>query len=264
MTCARYHGHVPDPWDPTQYGKFRSEREQPFYDLLALVRARPAMRVVDLGCGTGALTLQLHRTLEARETLGIDNSTSMLAQVPQEPGLRFEHRDIAELSSNEPFDLVFSNAALHWVPHHEELLQRLRGILGPGGQIAVQMPCNEEHASHVTARELAMEHEFKRHLGGFVARPPIHSPTQYASWLHYLGFTAQHVRMQVYTHLLPLRDDVIDWVRGTLLTDYQRRLPPAVWEKFLSRYRESLLPQLADHRPFLYTYPRILFWGQLP
>jgi trans-aconitate 2-methyltransferase len=254
---------VTDPWDPGQYGKFRSEREQPFHDLLALVQPRPAMRVVDLGCGTGTLTLQLHRALQARETLGIDNSAAMLERVPQAPGLRFEERDIAEFSSPDPFDLIFSNAALHWVPHHEELLTRLRGLLGPGGQIAVQMPSNDEHASHVTARELAMEHEFKRHLGGFHARPPIHSPAQYASWLHYLGFTAQHVRLQVYTHLLPSRDDVVEWVRGTLLTDYQRRLPPPVWEAFLARYRETLLPQLADQRPFVYTYPRVLFWGQL-
>ena len=221
------------------------------------------MRVVDLGCGTGAQTLQLHRTLQARETIGIDNSPSMLAEAPKEPGLRFELRDIAEFSTAEPFDLVFSNAALHWVPHHDELLPRLRAALGGGGQIAVQMPSNDDHASHATAREVAKEHEFKRHLGGFVARPPLHFPAQYASWLHSIGFVRQHVRLQVYTHLLPSRDDVIEWVRGTLLTDYQRRLPAAVWERFLTRYRELLLPQLPDERPFLYTYPRLLFWGQL-
>ena len=49
-----------------------------------------------------------------------------------------------------------------------------------------------------------------------------------------------------------------------LLTDYQRRLQPAVWERFLARYRELLLPKLRDDLPFLYTYPRILFWGRLP
>ena len=254
---------MPDPWDPEQYARFRSEREQPFHDLLALVRPRPEMRLVDLGCGTGALTLHLHRTLQARETIGVDNSQAMLAQAPQAPGLRFERRDIAEFAPAEPVDLVFSNAALHWLPHHAELLSRLRAALGGGGQIAVQMPANDDHVSHATAREVAKEHEFKRHLAGFVGRPPLHSPAQYAAWLHYLGFTAQHVRLQVYTHLLPSREDVVEWVRGTLLTDYQRRLTPEIWERFLARYRELLLPQLPDRRPFLYTYPRILFWGQL-
>jgi len=254
---------VADPWDPRQYERFRSEREQPFHDLLALMRPRAGMRAVDLGCGTGALTLQLHRTLEARETLGIDNSPSMLAKPPQAPGLRFEVADIATFASPAPFDLVFSNAALHWVPRHDELLPRLRALIAPGGQIAVQVPANDDHASHETARELAMEHEFKRHLGGFVRRPPLPSPVQYAAWLHHLGFTSQSVRLQVYTHLLGSRDEVVEWVRGTLLTDYQRRLPAPVWERFLARYGELLLPKLPDQRPFLYTFPRILFWGQL-
>ncbi|HEX9603271.1 MAG TPA: methyltransferase domain-containing protein [Myxococcales bacterium] len=253
-----------DPWDPRQYERYRSEREQPFHDLLALVRPRPGMRAVDLGCGTGTLTLHLHRALQARETVGIDDSPSMLAQPPQAPGLRFEVRDIAAFAPEEPFDLVFSNAALHWVPRHEELLPRLRASLAPGGQIAVQVPANDDHASHETARELAMEHEFKRHLGGFVRRPPLPSPVQYAAWLHHLGFATQHARLQVYTHLLGSRDEVVEWVRGTLLTDYQRRLPAPVWDRFLARYRELLLPRLPDQRPFLYTYPRILFWGQLP
>jgi len=255
---------VADPWDPQQYERFRSEREQPFHDLLALVRPRPGMRAVDLGCGTGALTLQLHRTLQARETLGIDNSPSMVSKPPQAPGLRFELRDVAAFVPAEPVDLLFSNAALHWIPEHGELLPRLRAALGPGGQIAVQMPANDDHASHETARELAMEHEFKRHLGGFVRRPPLPSPVRYAGWLHHLGFASQHVRLQVYTHLLGSRDEVVEWVRSTLLTDYQRRLPPPVWDRFLARYRELLLPKLPDDRPFLYTYPRILFWGQLP
>jgi trans-aconitate 2-methyltransferase len=222
------------------------------------------MLVVDLGCGTGAQTLQLHDTLQARETIGVDHSQSMLAQAPQAPGLRFELRDIAQFAPPEPVDLAFSNAALHWLPHHGELLARIRKMLRAGGQIAVQMPANDDHVSHATAREVAKEHEFKRHLDGYVARPRLHSPAQYSAWLHHLGFTAQHVRLQVYPHLLPSRDDVVEWVRGTLLTDYQKRLPPGIWERFLARYRELLLPQLPDERPFLYTYPRILFWGQLP
>ena len=59
-------------WNPLQYERFREERSQPFYDLLALVRPKPAMSVVDLGCGTGELTRELHVRLAAQSTLGID------------------------------------------------------------------------------------------------------------------------------------------------------------------------------------------------
>jgi trans-aconitate 2-methyltransferase len=255
---------VADPWDPRQYDRFRAEREQPFHDLAALLKPRPAPRLADLGCGTGALTVKLHRAMGARETLGIDSSASMLADAPQEPGVRFEQQDIASFAPRERFDIIFSNAALHWLPDHGHLLARLRAALAPGGQLAVQVPANDEHPAHQTARALAMEHEFKRHLDGFSGRPPLPSPVQYAGWLHHLGFSAQHVRLQVYTHLLDSRDEVVQWVLGTLLTDYQRRLPPEIWSRYLRRYRELLLPRLPDERPFLFTYPRILFWGELP
>jgi len=72
-----------DTWDPAQYDKFQREREQPFHDLLAMVRPGSALRVADLGCGTGKLTRTLHQHLAARETVGIDRSDSMLADARQ-------------------------------------------------------------------------------------------------------------------------------------------------------------------------------------
>src|SRR5829696_10500333 len=113
-------------WNPAQYEQFRDERSQPFFDLLDLVQPRPEMRVVDLGCGTGELTWELHRRLAARETLGIDNSPAMLARSMAfaGDGLRFEPGDIGAFKSEGGYDLVFSNAALHWIPDHEALLPR--------------------------------------------------------------------------------------------------------------------------------------------
>ena len=57
-------------WTPEQYERFKDERAQPFWDLVALVEDRPRMRVVDLGCGTGELTRKLHEHLSATDTRG--------------------------------------------------------------------------------------------------------------------------------------------------------------------------------------------------
>ena len=255
---------MPDVWDPAQYERFRRERAQPFYDLLALVEPRPGMRVADLGCGTGDVTLELHRSLKARETVGVDNSPAMLEKAPREPGLRFILGEIEQFAPPERFDLIFSNAAFHWVPDHPALFTRLRAALAPGGQLAVQMPMNDDHASHQTAFELARTHEFRRLLHGFERRPRLLEPAQYASWLHHLGFGRQHVRVQVYGHLLESRDQVIEWVRGTLLTDYEKRLAPDAFARFLARYRERLLPRLADERPYFYAFKRVLLRGVRP
>jgi trans-aconitate methyltransferase len=69
--------------------------------------------------------------------------------------------------------------------------------------------------------------------------------------------------LKIYRHELPAPEDVVEWVKGTLLVPYQERLQPEAYDRFLARYREILLPQLADVRPYVYKYRRILLWGRL-
>jgi trans-aconitate 2-methyltransferase len=244
-------------WDPTQYERFKSERRQPFDDLLALVERRPRMRVVDLGCGTGELTRELHEHLGADETVGIDNSETMLLKSNAFEGemLRFERGDIDAFVTDRPFDLIFSNAALHWVNDHPSLFRRLASFLSPHGQLAVQMPANETHASHRVAAETASDFGIAPRVS------PILPPEEYASLLHRLGYAREHVRMQIYGHLLPSSADVVEWVRGTLLTDYERQLDATRFAEFVDQYRERLLREIGDHSPYFYTYRRVLIWG---
>jgi len=251
-------------WSPSQYEKFKDERSRPFFDLLALVETRPAMRVVDLGCGTGELTREMHRRLAATETLGVDSSPAMLekASAFAGDGLRFVQADVATFEDADGFDVVFSNAALQWIGDHERLFARVAALVRPGGQLAVQMPANHDHPSHVVAAEIARTAEFAALLGGHERRSPVLAPETYATLLHRLGFREQTVRLQVYAHELASKDDVVEWVKGTLLTDYQKRLAPDAFERFLARYRAALLPRLADERPFFYPFKRVLIWGR--
>jgi trans-aconitate 2-methyltransferase len=253
-----------DTWDPGQYRRFSAERAAPFFDLLALVRPVPGGRVVDLGCGPGELTAELHRRLEASETVGLDSSPAMLerAAAVAGDGLRFELGDIAEFAE-DGWDVVFSNAALHWLPDHEPLFRRLVTALRPGGQLAVQMPANHDHPSHVVAAELAGEEPFRSALGGYRRTSPVQPPEWYADLLDRLGLADQHVRLQVYLHHLAARDEVVEWVKGTLLTDYEARMPAALFERFMVAYRERLLPRLDDGRPYRYPFKRLLLWGRL-
>ncbi len=252
-------------WNPEQYERFKAERSRPFFDLLGLVRKREVMRVVDLGCGTGELTRTMHAELGARETLGVDSSDAMLAKAAAFAGggLTFRKADIATFSDDARFDLVFSNAALQWVDDHPRLVERLTALLAPGGQLAVQIPSNDDHPSHLVAREIASEAPFREALGGHERVFPNLPIAEYATLLHRLGFREQSVRMVVYAHVLSARDDVVEWVKGTLLTDYEKRMPAALWPAFLARYREVLLPRLDDARPYFYPFKRILFWGEL-
>ncbi|HEX4954906.1 MAG TPA: methyltransferase domain-containing protein [Thermoanaerobaculia bacterium] len=253
-----------DSWSPMQYDRFREERAQPFRDLLAMVEARPTMRIVDLGCGTGELTRELHRRLGAVSTLGIDRSSSMLAESEGfvEPGLSFAEGDIAGFAPAESYDLVFSNAALHWLPDHESLIPRLFAHLAPDGQLAVQVPANHGHPSHTLAHEIAGREPFSAALGGYQRASPVLAPERYAQVLHDAGAGRQRVRLEVYGHLLAGAEEVVEWVKGTLLTDYQSRLPGELWDAYLEEYRRELMSVLGGQRPYFYPFQRILFWAE--
>lgn len=255
---------MPSAWNPEQYERFRIERSQPFYDLLALVQPRAGMRAIDLGCGTGALTKELHAKLMARETIGYDTSETMLAKSAAfaGDGLRFERADIGRAVLGSDLDLVFSNAALQWVPDHPRLFERLVKSLAPGGQLAVQMPANYDHPSHIVAIEVSREAPFKEALGGYAHRAGILAVEAYAEMFHALGLKETCVRLQVYGHVLTEREEVLEWVKGTLLTDYQQRLSPDLFARFITVYRERLLNQLEDAKPYFYPFKRVLLWAR--
>ena len=255
-------------WNPDQYERFHAERRQPFDDLIALCHPVPGGRVVDLGCGTGHLTAELHARMEAAETVGIDSSESMLARAHADhgdvPGLSFSVGDIATWLGRD-LDLVFANASLQWVDDHLNLLARMRTALGKGGQIAFQVPSNFRHPSHLLALQVANEAPFIDALednlpedrGRFVLSPEI-----YADLLYELGAKKQVVRMEVYGHELSSTGDVVEWVMGTLLNPYRTRLTPELFSAFVERYRERLLEELGEREPYFYGFRRILCWAR--
>ena len=264
-----------ESWNPLQYQRFRKQRALPFHDLLELIdyNALPSgtgpLHAVDLGCGTGALTAQLHDRLVEKSaseviTLGIDNSPAMLAQSAEhaKAGLSFELSAIEDYEPAVPQDLVFSNAALQWVGDHELLFARLALMLSTVGQLAVQMPANFDHPSQLAALDVAQLPPFREELEGFARHSPVRPPEWYATLLYKLGFHAQHVRLQVYTHLLDSRDDVVEWVKGTLLTAYAERLEPEQYDNFVEAYRERLHQLLPDTHPYFYTFKRLHIWAR--
>jgi trans-aconitate 2-methyltransferase len=168
--------------------------------------------------------------------------------------LRFQHGTVEAFVTDQPYDLIFSNAALHWVADHESIFRRLTAFVSRDGQLAVQMPATDDHPSHAIAAEVAKE------FGVEPRADFVLPPERYASLLHDLGYKRQHVRLQVYGHELPSAHDVVEWVRGALLTDYERRLGER-FPQFLERYRERAVAALGDARPLFYTYKRVLIWG---
>src|SRR5437899_2644805 len=147
-------------WDPEQYERFKQERSRPFFDLLARLPEGPVRYAADLGCGTGELTRVLLAKWPRAHVWGVDCSDTMLQQARaagSEPSLTFVEADLAEWRAPEPLDRIVSNAAIHWVPDHAALLQRLASQLAPGGVLSVQVPNNRAEAAYRFLAELASE-----------------------------------------------------------------------------------------------------------
>jgi len=249
-------------WNPDQYHRFQNERSRPFFDLLALVEPALGGSVIDLGCGTGELTKILHEKSEAATTIGLDSSETMLARAAEHSGrgLSFVQGDIDGFEGR--FDIVFSNAAFQWLDGHEALIPVIASHVRQGGQLAFQVPANADHPSHLVAHAVAKEEPFATALGGYVREWPVLPPERYAEILDSLGFGELTVRLEVYGHTLKSSEGVVEWVKGTLLTDYQKRMPSEVYPHYLARYRERLLDEIGVKAPYFYAFKRVLARGR--
>src|SRR5262245_21178019 len=151
-------------WDPDQYRRFASHRLRPALELAARVEGHRwpdggPRTVYDLGCGTGEITRILASYWPVARVHGIDRSEAMLAKArAAAPGTResvtFELGDLATWTAPEPADLLYSNAAYHWIPDHRAVFPRLLHSLAPGGALVVQMPMSWDLPSHRAMREV--------------------------------------------------------------------------------------------------------------
>lgn len=250
------------PWNPDQYHKFQSERAAPFYDLLALVDARPNLKAIDLGCGTGELTSQLADRLPNSDVTGLDSSPQMLDKAASfaRGGLVFQAGDLSALSGD--WDLIFSNAAIQWSADHAELIPQLFARLNPGGQIAIQAPSNHNHISHQIYRETADEEKFKSILRGFQRIAPVLTIDEYAQILFECGAEKIVVFEKIYAHVLEDADAVVEWISGTALVPYFERLGEHKNE-FINSIREKMRAAMPGS-PVFYPFRRILFSARKP
>ena len=233
-------------WNPDQYERFREARRRPFFELLARVSHRAPRLIVDLGCGTGDLTRALAERWPEARVLGVDSSEAMVerAQAQALPGrLSFALADLAQWEPAQPVDLLVSNAALHWLPAHGALLERLAGHLTPGGELALQVPANFEAPSHRLVEALKADARFSPALAG-VASGRVESLAWYEATLATLGAQVD-AWDTTYLQVLPGEDAVLQWLLGTTLRPVLAALGEAQGRAFV----EALRPQLREAYP---------------
>ena len=227
-------------WDPGQDLRFEGERLRPALDLIARIEHPAPRRVVDLGCGAGNALPVLAARFAGAEVRGVDGSPAMLDRA-RGAGFATELADITAWTPAAPVDVLFSNAALHWLPDHAALFPRLLGCLAPGGVLAVQMPAMHDAPVRTLQAEVAARGPWAARLAGVDSARSVPPPEAYYDLLA-PRVAALEQWVTEYVHVLRGPDPVVQWAMGTSLKPYLDALDEPLRAGFLAAYAEALRP----------------------
>ena len=251
-------------WDPSQYLKFAAPRERPALDLLARVPIGNPGRVYDLGCGTGNTTRLLQQRWPRARITGVDNSSDMLTVARQASAdtktrfpLEYIQGDLAIWMPGDPVDLFYSNAALHWLGHHESLFPKLMRSLMPHGVLAIQMPTGQDQPRLAVLAELAARPHWRDRLLPLLF-PKVAAPMEYYDLLAPHGRSLD-IWQSDYLIVLSGDDPVAEWTRGSSLGPLLAALSEDEARDFYQDYAARMraaYPKRADGTTLL-PFPRI-------
>jgi trans-aconitate methyltransferase len=211
-------------WNAAQYDAKHAFVYEKAKGLVALLAPEAGERILDLGCGTGALTAEIAE--RGAEILGVDRSEEMISQARKKfPALKFEALDARELRFNAEFDAVFSNAVLHWISEAEQVIARVAQALKPGGRFVA------EFGGKGNIRRLV--EGFHRAFSALGMREPDGvSPWFYPSVAEYAGLLERHG--------LEVREASL-FDRPTMLEEGERGL-----ENWIRLFRQTFLEKMGE------------------
>ena len=223
-------------WDPAQYAQGASFVPKLGEAALAWLAPQPGERILDLGCGDGALTQKLCEA--GCEVVGVDASAAQVSAA-RARGLTAHCANGEALNFRAEFDAVFSNAALHWMKNADAVLSGVRRALRPGGRFAGEFGGK----GNVAQVQAALEAELAaRGLDGAALNPWFFpSAEEYAARLAQHGFSVQ--RITLFPRPTPLPGDLCEWL-NIFATPYLNALPPAERQGFCQSVQHRLTPTL--------------------
>jgi trans-aconitate 2-methyltransferase len=215
-------------WNADQYLKFPAERTRPARDLAAAVAIGVPAQAIDLGCGPGNSTEILAGRWPDTALSGIDSSPAMIDAARRDhPAWRWSVGDIAAWAAEpgETFDVIFSNAALQWVPDHSTLYPNLFARVAHGGALAVQVPANLGAPAHQAMRDLAGS---KRWASSF-PKGGVREWYVHDAGFYYDRLAGAAARIDIwqteYLHVMDGPSAIVEWYRGTGLRPFLDALP---------------------------------------
>ncbi len=233
-------------WNADLYMQFGNERTQPAIDLVARININQPKRIIDLGCGPGNSTEILRRRWPQANIAGLDSSPEMIGAARQQyPDADWRVGDAATWQAAVPCDIVFSNAALQWMPSHGPLVRHLLDQVAPGGVLAFQIPTHINSPLHRFILEIADDPEWTERMSAARDALTIERPSFY-----YDALADKASRLDIweteYCHVMQDHQAIIKWISSTGLRPFLAALDA---EEEQRRFVELLEERVAQAYP---------------
>lgn len=227
-------------WNAAEYAANSAIQHSWARELIARLNLRGDECVLDVGCGDGKITAELARALPDGRVVGVDASAEMIRfarktfPAKQNPNLIFQPADARGFKFNGQFDLLFSNATLHWVDDHQAFLSRAAAALKPGGRLIVS--CGGKGNAHDVFLALRPEMRLARWRKFFrkLSKPYFfYASDDYEKWLPQFGFQPVRVELAPKDATYAGADGFAAWLRTTWLP-YTQRVPEELRDEFIA------------------------------
>jgi len=234
-------------WSAADYASNSVVQQTWARELIAQLKLGGDERILDVGCGDGKVTAEIARALPHGAAVGVDASPQMIEfaaktfPATKSPNLEFHVMDARKIQFVRKFDVLFSNAALHWVDDHQAFLRGAASVLRAGGRLVVS--CGGKGNAQDVFLALRPEMRMKRWREFFrQMKAPyfFHSPDEYKKWLPRFGFETQSIQLAPKDATYPGRDGFATWLRTTWLP-YTQRVPEPMREEFIDAVVERYL-----------------------
>ena len=207
-------------WEPDKYMRFGDERTRPSLDLVSRIRVDAPDSIVDLGCGPGNSTQMLRQRWPEARVCGVDSSPAMIAAAREaHPGQEWVLGDIEGYSADPACDVVFSNAALQWVPNHANLVRRLFGEVAQGGALAFQIPSGAYSPVRSFIHEIADDPAWSSRMNDPRGALTMEEPEFYYDVLAPLALSVDIWETE-YHHVMESADAIVEWISSTGLRPF--------------------------------------------
>lgn len=240
-------------WNAKDYRQNSAAQQQWAQELIAKLNLTGTEAVLDVGCGDGKVTAEIASHLPQGQVVGIDNSEAMITLANREysskqiPNLSFQQMDACELQFNAQFNVVFSNAVLHWIDNHIPVIAGIYQSLKPGGKMLLQMGAQDGLPEFMAALEkvLALP-QWRDYFTEFSCPYGFKSVDEYQIWLPAAGFAIKRLELIKKHAVHQNAESFKGWIRTTWLP-YTERLPAHQRQQFIdaivAQYLQSNTPE---------------------